>query len=69
MLAMIHFAPWYRNGMRLELGDDVKPLLEDLEARGELGLEVPVDWVSRDEALDRYMNRGFGNSYDFDQEA
>ncbi|GJN85492.1 hypothetical protein PLIIFM63780_009059 [Purpureocillium lilacinum] len=69
MLAMIHFAPWYRNGMRLEVGDDVKPLLEDLEARGELGLEVPVDWVSRDEALDRYMNRGFGNSYDFDQEA
>ncbi|PNY25654.1 Kanamycin B dioxygenase [Tolypocladium capitatum] len=69
MLAMIHFAPWYRNRMRLELGKDVKPLLEDLDRKGELGLEVPADWVSRDEALRRYMNRGFGNSYDFDQEA
>ncbi|UNI18442.1 hypothetical protein JDV02_004710 [Purpureocillium takamizusanense] len=69
MLAMIHFAPWYRNRMRLELSEDVKPLLEQLETRGELGLEVPVDWVTREEALGRYMNRGFGNSYDFDQEA
>ncbi|KAJ6438133.1 calcineurin-like phosphoesterase [Purpureocillium lavendulum] len=69
MLAMIHFAPWYRNKMRLELGEDVRPLVEGLDANGELGLQVPVDWVSRDEALQRYMNRGFGNSYDFNQEA
>ncbi len=34
MLAMIHFAPWYRNPMRLELGDDVKPILEDLDRQG-----------------------------------
>lgn len=68
MLAMIHFAPWYRNKMRLEMGDDVKPVLERLEWEGELGLEVPVDWVSREVALERYMNRGFGNSYDFNQE-
>lgn len=68
MLAMIHFAPWYRNRMRLELGEDIKPLIEKLQ-RDELGLEVPVDWVSKEEALERYMNRGFGNAYDFDQEA
>ncbi|KAL7629726.1 hypothetical protein AAE478_001249 [Parahypoxylon ruwenzoriense] len=68
MLAMIHFAPWYRNRMRLQLGEDVRPLLERLEREGRLGLEVPVDWVSREKALETYLDRGFGNSYDFDQE-
>ncbi|TDZ74598.1 Kanamycin B dioxygenase [Colletotrichum trifolii] len=40
MLAMIHFAAWYRNPMRLELGGDVRPLLAGLAEV----LEVPVDW-------------------------
>ncbi|KAI6773632.1 hypothetical protein HG531_000481 [Fusarium graminearum] len=69
MLAMIHFAPWYRNRMRLELGEDVKSILEELEREGKLGLDVPVDWASRDAVLEGYLNRGFGNSYDFSQEA
>ncbi|GJC85805.1 kanamycin B dioxygenase [Colletotrichum liriopes] len=64
MLAMIHFASWYRNPMRLRLAEDVRPLLEAARRR----LEVPVDWVGRDEALRTYLGRGFGNSYDFDQE-
>ncbi|RTE80393.1 hypothetical protein BHE90_005091 [Fusarium euwallaceae] len=68
MLAMIHFAPWFRNRMRLEFGQDVKPILEKLENEGKLGLDVPVDWVSREAVLEGYLNRGFGNSYDFDQE-
>lgn len=68
MLAMIHFAPWYRNPMRLEFGDDVRPVLEGLEKDGKLGLEVPVDWVAREKVLEGYLNRGFGNSYDFNQE-
>ncbi|OAQ59850.1 phytanoyl-CoA dioxygenase (PhyH) domain-containing protein [Pochonia chlamydosporia 170] len=68
MLAMIHFAPWYRNPMRLEFGDDVRPVLEGLEKSGKLGLEVPVDWVARGKVLEGYLNRGFGNSYDFNQE-
>ncbi|RSL63034.1 hypothetical protein CEP54_005399 [Fusarium duplospermum] len=68
MLAMIHFAPWFRNRMRLEFGQDVKPILEKLEGEGKLGLDVPVDWVSREAVLEGYLNRGFGNSYDFDQE-
>ncbi|KAI1493583.1 hypothetical protein F5X96DRAFT_621209 [Biscogniauxia mediterranea] len=67
MLAMIHFAAWFRNPMRLELADDIRPVLERLDARGELGLEVPVDWVPREEVMGRYLNRGFGNSYDFNQ--
>ncbi|PTB72724.1 hypothetical protein M440DRAFT_1080885 [Trichoderma longibrachiatum ATCC 18648] len=68
MLAMIHFAPWYRNPMRLQFGDDVKPVLEELDRRGKLGLDVPVDWISSEEAKKTYLNRvGFGNSYDFNQ--
>ncbi|KAI0173304.1 hypothetical protein GGR52DRAFT_542581 [Hypoxylon sp. FL1284] len=67
MLAMIHFAPWYRNPMRLQLADDVRPVLERLEAEGRLGLDVPVDWISREQAFETYLDRGFGNSYDFNQ--
>lgn len=66
MLAMIHFAPWYRNRMRLCLADDVAPLLR--AAAVDRHLDVPVDWVSRAAALGSYLDRGFGNSYDFDQE-
>jgi hypothetical protein len=67
MLAMIHFAPWYRNSMRLQLGDNLKPILERLDQQGQLGLDIPVDWVGSEEAMEKYLNRGFGNSYDFDQ--
>ncbi|KAI0909077.1 hypothetical protein F4823DRAFT_452116 [Ustulina deusta] len=67
MLAQIHFASWYRNPMRLEFADDIRPVLEGLESRGELGLEVPVDWVSKQKAMHGYLNRAFGNAYDFNQ--
>jgi len=60
----VHFAPWYRNPMRLELADDIRPMIE-----GQDDLQVPVDWVSNEQAEARYMNRGFGNSYDFTQVA
>ena len=62
MLAMIHFAPWYRNRMRLELASDVRPLLDND------GLQTQVDWVEREDVLGRYLDRGFGNSYDFGQD-
>ncbi|KAG9775406.1 hypothetical protein KCU88_g5106, partial [Aureobasidium melanogenum] len=29
MPAMIHFAPWYRNQMKVELAEELKPLVED----------------------------------------
>ncbi|KAL3439979.1 hypothetical protein BJX65DRAFT_317152 [Aspergillus insuetus] len=64
MLAMIHFAPWYRNPMKLEFADDLKETIE-----GQKDVEVPVEWVSRSEAMERYLNRGFGNAYDFNQNA
>ncbi|KAE8396104.1 hypothetical protein BDV23DRAFT_192983 [Aspergillus alliaceus] len=63
MLAMIHFAPWYRNTMRLEFAEDLKPLIQE-----QASLEVPVDWVTKSVAMSRYLNREFGNSYDFSQQ-
>ena len=62
MLAMIHFAPWYRNGMTLELSEKLKPAIES-----QRDLQVPVDYVSEQDAERRYLHRGFGNSYDFGQ--
>lgn len=59
---LVHFAPWYRNPMRLEFAEDIRTVIE-----GQSGLEVPVDWISREKALSSYLNRGFGNSYDFNQ--
>jgi hypothetical protein len=49
--------------MRLEFSESVRPVVE-----AEKGLEIPVDWVGEEEeALGRYLERGFGNSYDFGQ--
>jgi ectoine hydroxylase-related dioxygenase (phytanoyl-CoA dioxygenase family) len=67
MLAMIHFAAWYRNPMRLRLSKDIRLIIEKLEKEGNLGLEAPVGWITREEAAAEYLNRGSGNSYDFNQ--
>jgi hypothetical protein len=48
--------------MRLELAEEIRPLIDD---GGDL--DVRADFVSESEALGRYLNRGFGNSYDFSQ--
>ena len=61
---IVHFAPWYRNPMRLELSEQVKPMVDRQKS-----LQVPVDYVSEHEAAARYLHRGFGNSYDFGQTA
>lgn len=48
--------------MRLELAEEIKPVVV---GRGDL--DVRADFVSESEALETYLNRGFGNSYDFGQ--
>ena len=48
--------------MNLELAEEIKPVIDE-----ETSLEVTVDWVSEKESQERYLNRGFGNSYDFRQ--
>lgn len=60
---IVHFASWYRNPMKLEFADDLKPLIGS-----QADVEVPCNWVSKSEAMSRYLNRGFGNAYDFSQE-
>jgi hypothetical protein len=61
-MVIVHFAPWYRNQMRLEFGEGVKPFIES-----EKELDVRADFVSDEKAMESYLNRGFGNSYDFNQ--
>lgn len=48
--------------MRLEFGEGVKPFIE-----AETELDVRADFVSEQQAMRTYLNRGFGNSYDFTQ--
>jgi hypothetical protein len=50
--------------MRLKFGQSLKSVIE-----GQDSLEVPVDWTTDAQAMDGYLNRGFGNSYDFNQSA
>ncbi|KAJ5128487.1 hypothetical protein N7448_002207 [Penicillium atrosanguineum] len=58
----VHFAPWYRNPMKLQLADDLKEIVES-----EMSLEIPVDWASKDAVAEQYLNRAFGNAYNFSQ--
>ncbi|EPQ52035.1 hypothetical protein GLOTRDRAFT_64771 [Gloeophyllum trabeum ATCC 11539] len=58
MLAMIHFAPWYRNQMRLEFPKGMELLLANPL------LDMPADFV---DPPVKYLDRAFGNAYDFGQ--
>ncbi|KAF2494558.1 phytanoyl-CoA dioxygenase family protein [Lophium mytilinum] len=69
MLALIHFAAWYRlmgdrNPMRVEFDEELREVLES--AGGDL--QVQGVFMPRAELEERYLKRGFGNSYDFDQQ-
>ncbi|THW25382.1 hypothetical protein D6D02_06476 [Aureobasidium pullulans] len=62
---MIHFAPWYRNTMKVEFSEDLEAVLD----RDGSGLQIQKTLVSEQTILDEYLNRGYGNSYNFDQES
>lgn len=64
MLALIHYAAWFRNSMRIEISDQVKHLVE---SEGQ-SLNVQADFIPEPELEQRYLNRPFGNAYYFDQE-
>ncbi|OJD34470.1 phytanoyl-dioxygenase [Diplodia corticola] len=64
MLAMIHFAPWYRNPMFVELADELKPALSNERT----GLQVQGKFMPGEEVEKRYLNRPYGNAYDFSQQ-
>ncbi|OAL54515.1 phytanoyl-CoA dioxygenase family protein [Pyrenochaeta sp. DS3sAY3a] len=63
MLAMIHFAPWYRNQMSVEFAQE----LGDRLAPEKTGLQVAATYVTNEELLKNYLNRPYGNAYDFNQ--
>lgn len=48
--------------MKLELADDLRSVIDK-----QTDLEIPVNWISDSEAMESYLNRGFGNAYDFSQ--
>jgi ectoine hydroxylase-related dioxygenase (phytanoyl-CoA dioxygenase family) len=60
MLAMIHFAPWYRQRMTMRLPRALRPVLD-----GNPRLAVSAQWV--DEAVD-HLDQPFGNAFDFSQD-
>ncbi|KAL5117897.1 hypothetical protein ACEQ8H_004215 [Pleosporales sp. CAS-2024a] len=62
-LWLVHFAPWYRNGMTVEVAQDLRECL----TREATGLQVAAEYVSTEEVEKRYLNRPYGNAYDFDQ--
>lgn len=62
MLAMIHFAPWYRQRMKLNLPKSLQSLFEE---QSKFGLDTPATF--QEDYID-HLNAGFGNSFDFDQD-
>ncbi|KAF1846498.1 phytanoyl-CoA dioxygenase family protein [Cucurbitaria berberidis CBS 394.84] len=63
MLAMIHFAPWYRNSMDVEFAEE----LADRLTPEKTGLHIAATFVTNEQLLKNYLHRPFGNAYDFNQ--
>jgi hypothetical protein len=60
----VHFAPWYRNKMRMPVADTLKEVIEP-----HTGLEIPAEYITEEEALEKYLERAYGGQYDFTQTA
>ncbi|KAF2793199.1 phytanoyl-CoA dioxygenase family protein [Melanomma pulvis-pyrius CBS 109.77] len=63
MLALIHFAPWYRNQMTVEFSSTLKDRL----ATEKTGLDIAAIFAEEEEVRKNYLNRPYGNAYDFNQ--
>ncbi|XP_014562599.1 hypothetical protein COCVIDRAFT_32476 [Bipolaris victoriae FI3] len=63
MLAMIHFAPWYRNAMQVEFAEELAERLLPEKT----GLDIAAQYIPSEQLLKNYLNRSYGNAYDFDQ--
>ncbi|RFU27077.1 hypothetical protein B7463_g9275, partial [Scytalidium lignicola] len=63
MLAMIHFAPWFRNAMEVEFSEELIPALKEKEDK----LQIQAKFLPEKQVLDSYLNHGYGNAYDFNQ--
>ncbi|PVH89095.1 phytanoyl-CoA dioxygenase family protein [Cadophora sp. DSE1049] len=63
MLAMIHFAPWFRNAMQVDLSEELRG---EIEKYGR-GLKVQARYLPEREIEEKYLKGAYGNAYDFDQ--
>jgi hypothetical protein len=50
--------------MQVEYSEDLKPTLKTFEDK----LQIQSTFFPENEIMNRYLNRGFGNAYNFDQE-
>jgi hypothetical protein len=62
-MSAVHFAPWYRNSMEVEFANELTERL----APENTGLQVAATYVHEEELLKNYLNRPYGNAYDFSQ--
>lgn len=63
-LLTVHFAPWYRNPMFVEFDEELAPCLSS----DKTGLQVQGTFMPETEIEKRYLNRPYGNAYDFSQQ-
>lgn len=49
--------------MQIEFSEDLKPTLKEYENQ----MQIQSAFFPNEEIKKRYLKRGFGNSYDFDQ--
>lgn len=49
--------------MTVEFSHEIEPLLKEYKDV----LQIQSTFVTEEEIMDRYLNRAFGNAYDFDQ--
>lgn len=52
-----------RNAMEVEISDRLRPEVEKESVR----LQVQAKYLPEEVILANYLNRGYGNAYDFDQ--
>jgi ectoine hydroxylase-related dioxygenase (phytanoyl-CoA dioxygenase family) len=81
MLALIHFAPWFRsvqevyeiastdlrrfrNAMQVEFSEELRPTLQTYDK----ALQIQRTFLPDHEITGRYLKRGYGNAYNFDQQ-
>jgi hypothetical protein len=54
----------HRNAMQVEFAEELRPTLEEYNSV----LQIQSAFLPEKDILERYLNRGYGNAYDFDQQ-
>jgi hypothetical protein len=53
-----------RNPMKVEFAEELRPILEEHES----AIQVQATYLPGEVVKERYLNRPFGNAYDFGQQ-